>query len=74
MNPVCIVTKAYVVGETHNTPEECGKTLTVGELIKELQKFNVDMPVFLELQTTPHTSVYRSIEEVWEDDLEEHDF
>lgn len=63
--------KLFIRGNRNGySPEQCGRTLTVGELIALLEDFDEDMPVFLD---NDHGYTYGSIREsdIWEEEGED---
>lgn len=61
----------YITGKRNGYgPEQCGRTLTVGELIELLSEFDEDTPIYL---NNDSGYTYGSITEqdVWPDEYEE---
>lgn len=57
------------------TPKQCGETMTVGELIAQLQEYDEDMPVYLKNDEgyTYGNITWSSFEEDWDDDEDDED-
>lgn len=63
--------KLFIRGNRNGySPDQCGKTLTVGELIALLEDFDKDMPIYL---SNDGGYTYGSIRErdIWEDEEDE---
>lgn len=63
--------KLYIRGNRNGySPDQCGKTFTVGELMAFLEDFDEDMPVYL---NNDNGYTYGSIgmNDIWEDEEED---
>ena len=72
------MSKLFINGKRNGySPEQCGRTLTVGELIDILQGYDPDMEVYLKNDngytygSITDYDVYEDEEEEWEDEDEE---
>ena len=66
--------KIYIEGKRNGyAPDQCGKTLTVGELIAILSDFDEDTPIYLRNDNgyTYGSITELDIEEVFDEDEEE---